>query len=186
LNLGARLERMRISASDRFDPNAPGGAFNSGAPQDNDRQWGRAYEAGLRFAIAQDAAVIVRAARSFRFATVDEIYEPSPAFMQQFQFLQPQRARTYEVGVALGKGLPWLQASVFRMDVKDEIHLDPFSTGIGNRNMPPLRRTGLELEARYSPSADLELFAAYTFTRARFRSGVLPGSAFTATQVELA
>jgi iron complex outermembrane receptor protein len=186
ISLGARVERMRISASDRFDPSAPGGAFGSGAPRDSDRQWGRAYEAGLRFGVARDTALIVRAEQSFRFATVDEIYEPSSAFTQQFQFLKPQRARTYELGMALGRGLPWLQVSVFRMDVKNEIHLDPFSTGVGNRNMPPLRRTGLELEARYAPSDSLELFGADTFTRARFRSGGLPGSAFTASQVDLA
>jgi iron complex outermembrane receptor protein len=72
------------------------------------------------------------------------------------------------------------------MDVDDEIHLDPFSTGVGNRNMPPLRRTGVELEVRRSLGASLELFGSYTFTRARFRSGVLPGSAFSVTDVQLA
>jgi iron complex outermembrane receptor protein len=186
LNLGARAERMRISAADRFDAAAPGGAFGSGAPGSADRQHGYAYEAGLRVGVAKDAALIVRTARSFRFATVDEIYEPSAAFTQEFQFLRPQRARTYEVGVALGSKLPWLQASVFRMDVDNEIHLDPFSTGVGNRNMPPLRRTGFELEMRHAIGSALEVFGAYTFTRARFRSGELPGSAFTLTDIDLA
>jgi iron complex outermembrane receptor protein len=186
LNLGARAERMRISAADRFDATAPGGAFGSGAPGSSDRQHGYAYEAGLRVGVAKDAALIVRTARSFRFATVDEIYEPSAAFMQEFQFLRPQRARTYEVGVALGSKLPWLQASVFRMDIDNEIHLDPFSTGVGNRNMPPLRRTGFELEMRQALGSAFEVFGAYTFTRARFRSGELPGSAFTMTDIDLA
>ncbi len=185
LNLGARAERMRISAADRFDATAPGGAFGSGAPGSSDRQRGYAYEAGLRIGVAQDTALIVRTARSFRFANVDEIYEPSARFTQEFQFLRPQRARTYEVGVALGPKLPWLQASVFRMDVDNEIHLDPFSTGVGNRNMPPLRRTGFELEARQALGSTFEVFGAYTFTRARFRSGALPGSAFTMTDVDL-
>jgi iron complex outermembrane receptor protein len=186
LNLGVRTERMRISASDRFDATAPGGAFGSGAPAADDRQHGHAYEAGLRIGIAKDAALIVRTARSFRFANVDEIYEPSAAFTQEFQFLRPQRAKTYEVGVALGPKLPWLQASVFRMDVNNEIHLDPFSTGVGNRNMPPLRRTGFELEARQALASSVEISGSYTFTRARFRSGALPGSAFTMTDIDLA
>ena len=136
--------------------------------------------------MAKDIALIVRTARSFRFANVDEIYEPSAAFTQEFQFLRPQRARTYELGVALGPKLPWLQASVFRVDVDNEIHLDPFSTGVGNRNMPPLRRTGFELEARQALGSTFEVFGAYTFTRARFRSGALPGSAFTMTDIDLA
>ncbi|MGH8666867.1 MAG: TonB-dependent receptor [Burkholderiales bacterium] len=186
LNLGARTERMRISASDRFDATAPGGAFGSGAPAADDRQHGHAYEVGLRIGVAKNAALIVRTARSFRFANVDEIYEPSAAFTQQFQFLRPQRAKTYEVGMALGPKLPWLQASIFRMDVDDEIHLDPFSTGVGNRNLPPLRRTGFELEMRQALGSSLQIFGSYTFTRARFRSGVLPGSAFTTTDIDLA
>jgi iron complex outermembrane recepter protein len=186
LNVGARAERMRISATDRFDATAPGGAFGSGAPGSSDRQRGYAYEAGLRIGVAKDTALIVRTARSFRFANVDEIYEPSAAFTQEFQFLRPQRARTYELGVALGSKLPWLQGSVFRMDVDNEIHLDPFSTGVGNRNMPPLRRTGFELEARQALGSTFEVFGAYTFTRARFRSGTLPGSAFTMTDIDLA
>jgi iron complex outermembrane recepter protein len=185
LNLGARSERMRINARDRFDPGAPGGAFGSGAPASNERQRASAYEAGLRIGVAEDAALIVRTSRSFRFANVDEIYEPSPAFTAEFQFLRPQRARTHEIGLALGRKLPWLQATLFRMDVEDEIHLDPFSTGVGNRNMPPLRRTGLELEARRTLGPALEVFAAYTLTRARFREGVLPGSAFSMANVDL-
>src|SRR5690606_13873896 len=70
--------------------------------------------------------------------------------------------------------------------VHDEIHLDPFSTGVGNRNMPPLRRTGLEVEVRRSVSDFLELFGAYTHTRARFQEGVLAGSPFTQSNVVLA
>jgi iron complex outermembrane receptor protein len=185
VQLGIRRERMRIQASDRFDPTAPGGAFGSGAPDSSVRQWATAYEAGLRLRITSDTAVIARTGRSFRFANVDEIYEPSPLFSQEFQFLRPQTARTHEVGIALGAGLPWLQATAFRMDVDDEIRLDPFSTGVGNRNMPPLRRTGFELELRRSLAANLELFSAYTYTRARFRDGVLPGSAFSMMAVEL-
>ncbi|MCC7080129.1 MAG: TonB-dependent receptor [Burkholderiales bacterium] len=186
LNVGARAERMRISASDRFDATAPGGAFGSGAPAASDRRYGHAYEAGLRIGVVPDAALIVRTARSFRFANVDEIYEPSAGFTQEFQFLRPQKATTYELGIAFGSKLPWLQASAFRMDVDDEIRLDPFSTGIGNRNMPPLRRTGFELEAHHALGSSLQISGSYTYMRARFRTGVLPGSVFTSTEVDLA
>jgi iron complex outermembrane receptor protein len=70
--------------------------------------------------------------------------------------------------------------------VHDEIHLDPFSTGVGNRNMPPLRRQGLELEAHRDILPVLGLTAAYTYTQAKFREGVLPGSPFTEQNVQLA
>jgi iron complex outermembrane receptor protein len=71
------------------------------------------------------------------------------------------------------------------MDVRDEIHLDPFSSGVGNRNLPSLRRSGLELEVQRDVLPDLHLAAAYTYTKAQFREGVLPGSAFSQQNVVL-
>ena len=37
LSAGARAERLRIDAADRYDPGAPGGAFGSGAPAASQR-----------------------------------------------------------------------------------------------------------------------------------------------------
>ncbi len=186
LSAGARHEWQRLSATDLFDGTAPGGAFGSGAPAGTDSPSASAAELGVRFQMTPTSALIARAARSFRFANVDEIYETSAAFAQQFQFLRPQHANTYEAGFALGRGQPWLRAALFRMDVHDEIHLDPFFTaGVGNRNMPPLRRSGLELEVRHDVLPNLNLTAAYTYTKARFREGVLPGSAFSLQNIVL-
>jgi iron complex outermembrane receptor protein len=182
---GYRRERRRLSAWDVHDPAAPGGLFGSGAPAGQDRLSATAYEAGVRVAVARGVDVIARTGRSFRFANVDEIYEFSPAFTAQFQFLRPQKARTHELGVAFGGAAPWLRASAFRMDVTDEIHLDPFSTGVGNRNMPPLRRNGLEVEARYAPVKQLQLSGAYTYTRAKFTEGDLNGVAIAGRTVPL-
>lgn len=186
LNAGARHERQRIDATDEHDPTAPGGAFGSAARDGIDRNSAQAYELGARWRVAPQVDLIARAVRSFRFANVDEIYETSAFFTQQFQFLEPQRATTYELGIALGGPLPWLQVSAFHMDVKNEIRLDPYSTGVGNRNMPPLQRTGLEIEARRSLQSNLEVSGAYTYTRARFKEGELPGTTFTQTDVSLA
>jgi iron complex outermembrane receptor protein len=185
VNAGARYERQRIDASDEHDPSAPGGAFGSAAPGGSDDNHARAYELGVRWRVAPQTDLIARAGRSFRFANVDEIYETSAFFTQQFQFLEPQRATTYELGIALGGATPWLQASAFHMDVTDEIRLDPYSTGVGNRNMPPLERTGVETEVRRRLAESLELSGAYTYTRARFKEGTLPGSSFSQANVNL-
>lgn len=185
LSAGVRYERQRLSATDAFDPLAPGGAFGSGAPSGEDSSEAWAGEVGARVRVAPQTAVIARAGRSFRFANVDEIYETSTTFNQQFQFLRPQHANTYEIGIALGAPV-LLKAGIFRMDVRDEIHLDPFSTGVGNRNMPPLRRYGFELEASRDVLPTLGLSAAYTYMQAKFREGVLPGSPFSQQNVELA
>lgn len=185
LNAGARRERLRIEASDRFDAAAPGGAFGSGAPAGSQRLYEYAYELGVRQQLAPSLAVIAKTSRSYRFANVDEIYETSAAFTNQFQFLRPQSARSHEVGIDLRKTNLNGRATAFVIDVDDEIHLDPFTTGVGNLNLPPLRRRGVEVELNARPIGRLALGAAYTYLDAKFREGVLPGSFFTTQNVDL-
>jgi iron complex outermembrane receptor protein len=71
-----------------------------------------------------------------------------------------------------------VRATLFRSDITDEIHLDPFTTGVGNTNLPPSRRQGLELDARWQATSSLRLSAGYAYTDARFREGILPGGPF--------
>ena len=185
VSAGARRERLRIDASDTFDAGAPGGAFGSGAPPGSQRLYETAYELGLRYQLTPEAAVMAKTARSYRFANVDEIYETSAAFTNQFQFLRPQTARSHELGVELRRAAHRARATVFEIDVDDEIHLDPYSTGIGNTNLPPSRRRGLELEVSTRPHTRLNVAANYSYITARFREGVLAGSMFSLQNVDL-
>ncbi|OGA22184.1 MAG: hypothetical protein A3I02_06365 [Betaproteobacteria bacterium RIFCSPLOWO2_02_FULL_67_26] len=183
---GARSERYRIEASDFFDPAAPGGAFGSGAPTGGRTDTQHAYELAARYQIAAEWAASARTGRSYRFANVDEVYEFSPVFAREFQFLRPQTARSYDGGLEWRSAAGALRATLFVIDVDDEIHLDIFSTGIGNTNLPPSRRRGLELEGSHTVGASLRLGASYTLTEAKFREGVLPGGPFTALNVVVA
>ncbi|HEX6004969.1 MAG TPA: TonB-dependent receptor, partial [Burkholderiales bacterium] len=186
MTAGARLERYALEASDRFDPTAPGAAFGSGAPAGSQREWAHAYEAGIRYQFDRVSALTAKLGRSYRFATVDEVYETSPSFHNEFQFLRPQTARDREIAYeARGRGAV-LRAALFEIDVDDEIHLDAFTTGIGNTNLPPSRRRGMEIEARWPFNRALMASVAYSYTDARFRSGVLPGSVFTEENVAIA
>ena len=178
LNAGVRRERFKIDATDLYDPAAPGGAFGSGAPSGSQRETEYAYELGARYQLLPGAALIGKAGRSYRFANVDETYETSSSFTNQFQFLRPQTVRNYEIGVETLMTQGRLRATLFTMDVRDEIHLDPFSTGTGNTNLPPSRRRGLELEGRWSAWKSLTLGAAYTYTDARFLQGEFAGGGF--------
>ena len=186
LTAGARVERIRIDASDRFDPTAPGGAFGSGARAASQRESEHAHELALRYEFMPATAVIAKAGRSYRFANVDEIYETSPVFSNEFQFLRPQTAVAREIGLERRRGALWLRAAFFEIDVRDEIHLDAFTTGIGNTNLPRSRRRGFELEGTWSPSPALALRGAYSYVDARFREGVLPGGLFTKTNIVIA
>ena len=171
LSAGWRQEQMNIDASDIYDAAAPGGAFGSGAPAGSHEESEYAWELGVREEFGAGLAASAKLGRSYRFATIDEIYEFSPTFSQEFQFLRPQIARTRELGLEQRlTGIAW-RLAVFEMDLVDEIHLDPFSTGVGNTNLPPSRRRGVELEASWQIGERFSLSGAYTYTQAKFREG---------------
>jgi len=183
---GWREERADYTATDAFDPTAPGGAFGSEAPPASARQDEYAWELGLRQVLSGTWGGFARAGRSFRFVGVDEIYENDAFFAAQFQILQPQTANTVELGTEWNSGKARLRTSLFQIDVENEIHLDPFSAGIGNTNLPPTRRQGVELDGAVGVGQSLRLFGTYTYTDARFLSGTLPGNAFIGTDLDIA
>jgi iron complex outermembrane receptor protein len=186
LTAGVRQERLSIDARDRHDATAPGGAFGSGASPGSQKETAHAHELGLRYQLSAQTVLSAKTGASLRFANVDEIYETSALFANQFQFLRPQTARTVEAGVETRGAAGHMRASLFAMDVRDEIHLDAYSTGIGNTNLPRSRRRGLELEGQWLVSNAVTLGAAYGYLDARFREGVLPGGAFTQLNVTIA
>lgn len=178
VSLGYRAARAKYDARDTVDPGAPACFFCAGAPPVHETQQQHAWEAGVRHALDGAWTLIARGERSYRFVNAEEVYEFDAFFLPEFQILRPQHATTYEAGVEWQGRALWSRATLFRSDVHDEIHLDPFSTGIGNRNLPKSRRRGLELEARWRPASAWQLGAAYAYTDARFLEGVLPGSPF--------
>lgn len=184
LTLGGRYEWFELGANDQFDPAAPGGLFGSGALAGSQNETLYAWELGLNHRLNPQHAVFARLARSFRFATVDEIYEYSPAFSREFQFLKPQTSQDAQVGWEWGGGADRLRAAAYYMKVEDEIHLDVYSIGIGNTNLPPLERYGLEIEAHARVSS-VDLSAAYTLAYAKFTSGSLNGVALDGKDVPL-
>ncbi|HYO87837.1 MAG TPA: TonB-dependent receptor, partial [Candidatus Limnocylindrales bacterium] len=173
-----------LSADDRFDAAAPGGLFGSGAASGSQDETQYALELGINRRLNSRHAVFARLARSFRFASVDEIYEFSPTFSHAFQFLKPQTSQDAQLGWEWGAGTDRLRAAAYYIKVEDEIHLDVYSTGIGNTNMPPLQRYGLELEAHGRVSA-IDLSANYTLAYAQFTDGTLNGVALEGKDVPL-
>ena len=178
LLLGWREERVRFEANDTVDPTAPGFFFNTAAPPERQTQRASAWEAGVRHELSRAWSLFARAGESFRFVNVDEIYENDAFFSAQFQILRPQRSRTYEAGAEWRAATLSLRGTAYRTNVKDEIHLDPFTTGVGNTNLPPSRRQGVELEGTWDATRTLRIAAAYTYTDARVLEGSLAGSPF--------
>jgi len=178
LTLGWREERAEYSGDDVADTGSPACAFCTAAPALRETQSQHAWELGLRHALDARWVLFGRAGRSFRFVNAEEIYENDAFFSAQFQLLRPQQARTREGGVEWRRGAAAARAALFRTDVTDEIHLDPFTTGVGNTNLPPSRRQGIELDGRLPAGRALRLSAAYAYTDAKFTEGTLAGSPF--------
>jgi iron complex outermembrane receptor protein len=80
--------------------------------------------------------------------------------------------------VELRRGANRARATLFRTEVSNEIHLDPFTTGVGNTNLPPSRRQGIELDGKLQLGDKLRVTGGYAYTDARFLEGTLAGSPF--------
>jgi iron complex outermembrane receptor protein len=175
---GWRHERAKYAGDDAVDPGAPACFFCAAARSVRETQKQRAWELGLRQAFTTQWAAFVRAGRSFRFVNAEEMYENDAFFAPQFQVLRPQHARTHEGGVEWRAAGHALRAALFRSDVSDEIHLDPFTTGVGNTNLPPSRRQGLELDGKAQATKTITVNGGYAYTEAKFQEGTLQGSPF--------
>jgi iron complex outermembrane recepter protein len=172
LAAGARLEQFSIDASDKYDATAPGASIYDPLPAGSAKQDTHEYawEFGMRYRLGAGQSVFGKTGRSLRFATVDEIYEYAPSYAREFQFLKPQTAHDLQLGWEAGSAKQGGRATLYYARVKDEIHLDPYSTGVGNTNLPPLQRYGLELEAR-AGWGPVHLSGAYTLAYAKFTGG---------------
>ncbi len=164
LTLGARLQQVQISANDRVNPASYANAAQSRSP--------RAWELALRHDLSPALALYGKLGASFRVATVDEIYNQfgGPLFDSLLTPLEPQTSRDHEIGLDYKFERGYLRASLYRMDLRNEIHFNALT--FTNMNLSPTRREGLELEGRRRFGERAELFASYTHARALFREGV--------------
>ena len=176
--LGWRAERAKYAGEDVADPTSPACFFCSAAAPVRETQTEHAWDLGVRQALSGRTSAFGRIGRSFRFVNAEEIYESNASFAPEFQLLRPQHAITKEIGAEWRSPVRSLRAALFRTDVTDEIHLDPFTTGVGNTNLPPSRRQGVELDGRWQALPTLRLNAGYAYTDAKFLEGTLPGAPF--------
>jgi iron complex outermembrane receptor protein len=177
VSLGARVEESRMTARDA----------STGQPYGKGSQTVRphAYELGLRQSLTDTLSAYGKIGRSFRIANIDEVYNQfgGPVFDPIVTFLQPQTSNDRELGLEWKRQSTFLRASVYSMDIENEIHFDG-NTG-ANVNLPPTRRYGAELEANWRVVRWLELGANYTFAVSQFRSGQLNGADVSGKTVPL-
>lgn len=175
VNLGGRLQWVRIDASDRVDTTAPGGSFASEAPDLDQTERVEMFEAGVEKQLTPQTAVYIKATRSARVATVDELFEFDPnTFLQVFSQLDPQTGNGIDIGTRFDQGgLSW-QANAYYLRLKNEIHYDPAT--FSNINLDPTQRYGVELSGNLAVGPRLDLQASYAWMRSEFRDGPYQGN----------
>ena len=130
-----------------------------------------AYEAALRQGFGGGWSAYAKYGKSFRVANFDEnacFFPPcSPAL------LKPQSALGSELGIEFEGRRLRTRASVYQIDLEDEIYFSPLV--LANINLSPTRRRGVELESGWRATGSLDLRAGLALLQATFRSGVYAG-----------
>jgi iron complex outermembrane receptor protein len=178
LSLGGRLQRIEFEASD-----SPG---TLGSVSDEQNRNVSAYEIGARHQFNDNTAAYGKYGYSFRVAMLDEIYSPGfGAFFipPSISFLEPQTSHDSEVGFETSIGPGRYRVALHRSDIKKEIHFD--SSAFANVNLPPTKRTGVEVEGKWMLVETVSLFANYTYTEAKFRSAILGGVDVSGNRIPL-
>jgi iron complex outermembrane receptor protein len=167
LTLGARVQRIAMTAQDSVNP----AAYASGSKNSRPIAW----EIGLRQELTPATSAYARAGQSFRLPTVDEVYSQfgGPNFDAIVTLLEPQTSHDYEAGIEYRSGPLRVRTSAFAIYLKNEIYF--FVPTFSNINLPPTRRRGVELDASAAISPAVSLFGNASVTDARFREGVIGG-----------
>lgn len=169
LTLGGRSQRMKQQANQAAY--GAGWSFSPAMDGASDRRQ-NAYDVGLAYAV-DGWRVYGKTGTTFRFANLDELFgydaiTSAPVFAAN---LKPQHGTSSELGGSVAVGPANLRASLYRIDLTDEIGYD----GSSNTNLDPTRRQGGELEADWKLDDAWQAKASYAYSDATFRSGASSG-----------
>ena len=150
LNLGVRRQLIEVRA----------GAVTSGSDRLSDgiTTWDISLDYYRNY---------VRVAKSFRAPVLDEMWNYTSGV---FVLLEPQTARHYEIGTrqTLAGGIS-MNASLFRMDLENEIGYDYAS--FANINRDKTRRDGVNLDLKAPIAQKISLQTGYAWRKAVYRNG---------------
>lgn len=131
------------------------------------------WELAFRQDLGSGFSAHARTGKSFRVANVDE---NRCFFVPCNPLLNPQTSREDGIGMEWNHSRAQVRVEWFDMHVKNELYFNRLNGAFGsNMNMPPLQRTGLQLDAKWQALDVLELAAHATFVRARFTEGMFNG-----------
>lgn len=148
-------------------------SFGAGTPVDL-RDTRNAWEAGVAWKATQHLRLYTRYDGNFRFAKADEYFSLFPPVTTGNSPLQTQTGRTYEVGGDWkGQSLD-LHASLYQLDLNNEISFNPGT--FSNFNLDETRRRGVLLQAGWQAMEKLKLSAGAQYLDAKFSNGPFSGN----------
>ena len=162
LTLGTRRQRVadhRIATG--FGP----------ASDQSQTQEPHAEDIAINQALTERWQVYGKLGTSFRVANVDENGATATG-----NLLRAQTARHREIGVEHRSPGAKLRASIYEMNLDNEIYFSPIVIPFGaNTNLSPTRRSGAELTGQWTVAPRLDMGGSFTYQVAKFRSGVYGG-----------
>lgn len=169
LTVGGRSQRMEQDAHQ--DAYAP---YGMGALKGNSARTREAYDVGLAYAV-DGWRVYGKTGTTFRFANLDELFGSDPVTGQPLFAgdLKPQHGAINEVGGSAVLGPFKFRASLYQLDLTDEIGYDEVL--FANANLDQTRRKGAEIEADWKISDSWQAKSTYAYTDAKFREGANSG-----------
>jgi len=181
VSYGGRIQRNMIKAEDIYDagvdPNAGFYASNPQAPPFNAKEWQYAAHVGVDYRATDWLTLFARGARAFRLPNADERVGAGNPFNVNLPAsfdLKTQTSHDVEGGVRVHQGRFDFESSVYRMDLKNEIHFIPAL--FVDVNLDPTRRKGWENNASYHLTDDVKLRGGVAYTRAVVVAGPFTGN----------
>lgn len=171
LTLGARTQRMRQRADQEASP-----AYFMAAMSGRSERSRSAWDASLAYR-GDSWRTYGKLGTTYRFANTDELFGYD-ALTGRTIFagdLKPQHGTIGEVGGSFARGPFSVQASLYQIDLRDEIGYDGAQGA--NVNFDPTRRRGLETEATWRITPTWKSRLAYTYAEAEFLEGRYEGKA---------
>jgi len=146
-----------------------GSSFPNGIEVDDDIT---VNELGLTYLIDHQTRFSIRVDENFRLPKVDELALAAPG-----DILDTQTGESFEIGLDLTRGDHQLIASIYRLDLENEIEFDPNVGVFGeNVNLDDTRRDGLTLSLFSQLSTSFALKIELGIVNAKFKSGSFEGN----------
>lgn len=134
-----------------------------------------AGSAGLSWRPTAMARFFTRYDRNFRFAKVDEFTNAGAPPGSGIVNLRTQTGDSYEAGSELGSGPVQVRATLYRLELEDEIVFDPTAFTFGaNVNLDVTRRDGVIIETDLT-AGSVVIGARYHRVDANITGGALTG-----------